>query len=95
MDNEVSEDLTQYFEDSNIQFQLVPPHTHQRNSAEKAVRSFKDHFIAALWTVDPLSSLYLWYRLLPQVTMTLNMLRQYRLNPELLAYEQVGGIQIF
>ena len=28
MDNEVSEDLKKYFEDSNIQFQLVPPHIH-------------------------------------------------------------------
>ena len=26
MDNEVSEDLKKYFEDSYIQFQLVPPH---------------------------------------------------------------------
>ena len=28
MDNEVSEDLRKYFEDSDIQFQLVPPHIH-------------------------------------------------------------------
>ena len=33
MDNEVSEDLKQYFEDSDLQFQLVPPHMHQRNAA--------------------------------------------------------------
>ena len=30
MDNEVSEDLKKYFEDSDIQFQLVPPHMHRR-----------------------------------------------------------------
>ena len=45
MDNEVSEDLKKYFEDSYIQFQLVPPHMHLRNSAERAVRTFKNHFI--------------------------------------------------
>ena len=39
--------------------------------------------------------LYFWDRLLPQVTMTLNMLRQSQLNPELSAYEQVDGIQNF
>ena len=33
MDNEVSEDLKKYFEDSDIQFQMVPPHKHQRNDA--------------------------------------------------------------
>ena len=33
MDNEVLEDLNKYFEDTDIQFQLVPPHMHQRNTA--------------------------------------------------------------
>ena len=95
MDNEVSEDLNKYFEDLDIHFQLVPPHMHQRNSAERAVRTFKNHFIDALCTVDPLLPFYLWDRLLPQVTMTLNMLRRSRLNPGISAYEQVDGIQMF
>ena len=43
MDNEVSEDLKKYFEDSDIQFQMVPPYMHQRNSAERDVRTFKNH----------------------------------------------------
>ena len=34
VDNEVSEDLKQYFEDSDIQFQLVLPHIHWINSIE-------------------------------------------------------------
>ena len=42
-----------------------------------------------------LFSFYLWDRLLPQVTMTLNMLRRSQLNPGLSAYEQVDGIQNF
>ena len=95
MDNEVSEDLKKYFEDSDIQFQLVPPHMHRSNAAERAVRTFKNHFIAALCTVDPLFPFYLWDRLLPHVTMTLNMLRRSRSNPGLSAYEQVDGIQNF
>ena len=95
MDNEVSEDLKQYFEDSDIQFQLVPPHMHCINAAERDVRNFKNHFIAALCTVDPRLPFYLWDRLLPQVTMTLNMLRRSRLKPWISAYEQVDGIHNF
>ena len=95
MDNEVSEDLKQYFEDSDIQFQLVPQHMHRRKYAERAVRTFKNHFIAALCTVAPIPPFYLWDHLLPQVTMTLNMLQWSRLNPELSAYEQVDGIGNF
>ena len=64
---------------------------HLRKTAEQEVRTFKNHFIATLCTLDHNYPLYLWERLLPQVTMTLNMLRQYQLNPELSAYEQVDG----
>ena len=53
MDNGVSENLEQYFEDSDIQLQLVPPHMHRRNDSERAGRNFKKHFIATLCTVDP------------------------------------------
>ena len=66
MDNEVSEVLNKYFEDSDIQFQLVPPHMHWRNVAERSVRTFKNHFVAALCTVDPLLPFYLWERLFPK-----------------------------
>ena len=95
MDNEVSEDLKQYFEDSDLQFQLVPPHMHQRNAAERDVITFKNHFIATLCNVDPLFPYYLWDRLLPQVIMTINMLRLSRLNPGISAYIQVDGIHNF
>ena len=95
MDNEVSEDLKQYFEDSYIQFQLLPPHMNQRNAAKRSARTFKNHFIAALCTVYPRFPFYYWHRLLPQVTMTLNVFRQSQLNPELSAYEKVYGIHYF
>ena len=57
--------------------------------------TFKNHFIAALCTVEPLFPFYLMGRLLPQVTMILKMLRRFRLNPELSAYKQVYGIHNF
>ena len=74
MYNKMPEELKQYFEYLDIQFQLVPPHMHLRNAAERAVTTFKNHFIAALCTLEPRLPLDLWERLLTQVTMTLNML---------------------
>ena len=59
MDNEASEGPKQYFEDSKIQFQFVSPRMHQRNAAERAVRTFKNHFIADLCNVDHLFLFYL------------------------------------
>ena len=74
MDNEVSKDLRQYFEDLAIQFQLLKPHMHLRNAAERDVKTFKKNFIAALCTVEPRFTLYVYDRLLPQDTMALSML---------------------
>ena len=48
MDIEVSEDFNKYFEDSDIQFQPVPPHMYRINATERAVRTFNYYFIAAL-----------------------------------------------
>ena len=48
MDNEVSEELKKYFDESNIQFQLVPPHMHKINDVESSVKTFKNHFISSL-----------------------------------------------
>ena len=95
IDNDVSEDLNQYFEDSDVQLQLVPPHMHKINAAERNVITFKNHFIAALCTLEHLLPFYLWGRLLPQFTTTINMYWRSQLNPELSAYEQVDDIHYF
>jgi hypothetical protein len=51
--------------------QLVPPDTHRRNSAERAIQTFKSHFIAILAGVDPSFPMSLWDQLGPQAVMTL------------------------
>jgi hypothetical protein len=48
LDNEASTLLKDYLHQQDITFQLVPPYSHRRNSAELAIRSFKDHIIAGL-----------------------------------------------
>ena len=68
---------------------------HRRNSAERSVRTFKNQFIAAPCNLETCFPFYLWDRLLPQVTMTLNILQRSRLNPGLSAYEQVDVIHNF
>ena len=62
-------------------FQLVPPDMHRRNQAERAIRTFKDHFLAILAGVDAAFPPYLWDLFLPQAELTLNLLRQSTINP--------------
>ena len=91
LDNEASSHLKDFLEAEQVDFQLVPPHVHRRNAAERAIRTFKNHFIAGLCSVDPDFPLHLWDRLLPQALLTLNLLRGSRINPQLSAYAQIHG----
>jgi hypothetical protein len=65
---------------------LVPPHCHHRNSAERALRTFKEHFVTGLYYVDPTFPLHLWDRLLPLAEITLNLLRTSRLHMQLVSW---------
>ena len=44
--------VEKYIRSENISIHLVPPHNHRVNAAEQAIATFKEHFIAALATVD-------------------------------------------
>jgi hypothetical protein len=52
MDNLCSVGLQWSLKVLGIYLQLVPPHTHIHNSAERAIQTFKTHFIAGLCSTD-------------------------------------------
>jgi hypothetical protein len=81
--NEASAALKNFFTVNDIAYQLVPPHCHRRNAAERAIRTFKENFVAGLSSVDPSFPMHLWDRFLPQSEITLNLLRTSRLHPQL------------
>ena len=91
IDNKTSADLFAYLEQAEITVQMVPPHCHRRNAAERAIRTFKNHLIAALCTTDDGFPLDLWDKILEQVVLTLNLMRASRMNPRLSAHAQVHG----
>jgi hypothetical protein len=90
-DNEASKLLKDYLYHQDITFQLVPPYSHIRSSAERAIRSFKDHLIAGLCSTDKSFPMHLWDRILTQAVITLNMLRTSRTNPKLSAATHIFG----
>jgi hypothetical protein len=91
VDNEASTLLKDYLYQQDIKFQLVPPYSHIHNSAERAIRSFKDHLISGLCSTDKSFPMHLWYIILPQAVITLNMLRYSRTNPKLSAATHIFG----
>jgi hypothetical protein len=91
MDNEVSNVFKSFLQQQGIQLELTPAHVHRRNAAERAIRTWKNHFLAGLASLNPRFPLRYWSTLLPQSEMTLNLLRQSRINPKLSAYAQLFG----
>jgi hypothetical protein len=77
--------------ESDVDFQLAPPDQHRRNAAERAIRTWKNHFIAGLCNVDRNCPLIIWDKFVDQSTITLNLLRTSRINPQLSAYAQLFG----
>jgi hypothetical protein len=92
LDDEVSTAMNSFFTAHNIDYQLVPHHCHRRNSVERAIMTFKEHFVAGLSTVYPSFPMQLWDRLLPQAEITLNLLRSSRLHPKLSAAAHYHGL---
>ncbi len=71
--------------------QLVPPDTPCWNLAERAIQTFKSHFITILAGVNSSFPMSLWDRLVPQAVITLNLLRQANKMPSVSVYEFVNG----
>jgi hypothetical protein len=76
---------------NGLDYQLVPPHVHRRNAAERAIQTFKNHLLAFLATCDPDFPVSEWDRLLFQAELTLNLLRSSRVNPKLSSYAYLFG----
>jgi hypothetical protein len=91
LDNEASHVLKNFFTTNDVEYQLLLPHCHRRNAAERAIRTFKEHFVAGLSSVDPTFPLHLWDILFPQAELILNLLRTSRLHPQLSAASHFHG----
>ncbi len=82
LDNEALDAFKQHIRQQQIQFELVPPGNHRRNQAERAIQTFKEHFISILAGVHDKFPLSLWCHLLKPTELTLNLLRQSKVAPK-------------
>ena len=91
IDNVATKAVKSYLEDKGIKMQLVKPHNHHSNAAERAIQNFKNHTIAGLCTCNEYFPSVLWCKLIKQSQDTLNMLRTLRVHPILSAYHVIEG----
>ena len=76
---------------NGMTYELVPPGKHRRNQAEMGIQTFKSHFISMLAGVDDKFPLSLWCHLLEPTELTLNLLRQFQVTPNVFAFAHVHG----
>ena len=74
-----------------MQCELVTPYKHRNNQVEWSIQTFKSHFKVALASVNPNFPFAEWGSIIPQASITLNLLRSDRCNPKLSAYSCVFG----
>jgi hypothetical protein len=91
LDNQTSKDIVKEIENKGLIYQVASPGDHRLNHAERAIQTFKNHFIAILYGTDSDFPAKQWDRLIKQAVMALNMCRPSRINPKLSAYQQVYG----
>ncbi len=90
MDNEASAEYKKVIR-KNCTIQLVPPNNHRHNLAERAIQTFKSHFIAILVGVDETFPMQLRDKLLPQTIVTLNLLCRSNAVPFVSTYKYIRG----
>ena len=71
--------------------QLVEPHIHRVNAAERAIHTFKNNFIAGLGIGNENFTTILWYYLISQYQYSLNILNISRVQPQLSEYQVLEG----
>eukprot|EP00804_Cyclotella_cryptica_P023697 CCRYP_019320-RA/>CCRYP_019320-RA protein AED:0.37 eAED:0.35 QI:0/0/0/1/1/1/6/0/1607 len=90
-DNQAAQSIKTYLTKEKTKWQFVEPNNHRVNAAERAIQTYKNHFISGLCTTDKDWPLQLWDTLTQQALITLNLLRTSRIDPTKSAYHQVHG----
>ncbi len=91
MDNQATKHIKQFLTKQDCRLQLVEPHNHHINAAERAIQTFKNAFITSQATMNSGFLLQLWDKLTPQVQDTLNLMHASRINLTISTNEALNG----
>ena len=75
MGNEAYTEMKCLFKKCITVLQLAPPRSHRSNAIERAICTFNDHFVAGLASVDNNFLTYLWFHMVKQAEITIDLLK--------------------
>jgi hypothetical protein len=91
MDNETSKDVKDFIESQHTNLHYTPPDIHRTNSAEQAIRTWKNHFTAGIASLPKTFPIANWCHLTNQCDYTINMLCPCHQNPLLSTFKAMEG----
>ena len=91
LDNECSRAVKISLRKKDEDIKIVEAHNHAVLIAKPAVKFAKYHTIAHLATIDSNCQIQLWCKFIPQIEITLNILRTSRVDPKKSVYEALNG----
>lgn len=91
LDNEWSHHTIVWFNAAKIKYQLAPVGQHRTNRAERAIQTFKRHFLSIMCGADPGFPLNLWHTCVHQAEITLNLMRLCPWDHSMSAWEGLHG----
>ena len=68
---------------------FAPLYSHRRNGAECDIRTFKNHFVTVLASVDNNLPIYLWCQIVKQAEINIYLIIKFVTNPSFLEYAQI------
>jgi hypothetical protein len=93
LDNECPESLLRFFEQHRVTVDRVPPNQKRANKAERAIQTFRNHFLSILVGTHPNFPINQWHHLLPQTEATLNMMHAWPDNMTISAYHGIHRLR--
>ncbi len=91
LDNEAPAEFLDTIRANGCRVEKTPADMHRQNIAERAIQTYKGHFIATLAGVSDDFPIHQWHELVPQIVLTLNLLRQSHVAPNVSAYAYHHG----
>jgi len=91
LDNETSAQLETFCRnEAHVKYEYVPPNNHRTNTAERSIRTAKNHLLAIIAGADPSCPLQLIDLMVEGAELTLNLLRS-SVTPGISAWEDIHG----
>ena len=91
LDNKISKEYRERIAKNNMTHKLAAPGNHRTLMAKQAIQTWKAHMVSNLNGVDKKFPICCWCQIVSQTELTLNLLWQSNIVPNISAYAHVHG----